>query len=63
MTGPDGRDAAGAGAADAGAPTADGGRFAEEIRRDERFETRLAVKALIAVAIVAVLIVSRLIGF
>jgi hypothetical protein len=41
----------------------DEGRFAEEICRDERFETRLAVKALICVAIVAVLIVTRLIGF
>lgn len=37
-------------------------RFDEEIRRHERYEVRLAVKALIAVAIVAVLIVTRLIG-
>jgi hypothetical protein len=37
--------------------------FDEEIRRAERCETRLAVRALIALAIVAALIAIRLAGF
>ncbi len=39
------------------------GEFDAELRRDAAYESGLAVKALIALAVVAVLITIRLLGF
>jgi hypothetical protein len=54
--------AAAAGAEESGQP-AIRGEFDAELRRDAAYESGLARKALIALAVVAVLIAIRLLGF